>query len=162
MKRAIFAVCLAALTGLAAPAVAQTAQDSIIAQLTEQGFTRIQVGRTFLGRVRIVATSADYSREIVFNPHTGEILRDYWDDLDDSDAGFQGRLATPGGGSSGADRDRDGDGSGSGSGSGGRDRDDDDDDDRDEDRNDDRDDDRDDDDDDDGGKGRGRGRGGDD
>lgn len=63
--------------------LAQTAQDSIVRQLTQQGFRDITVSRTFLGRVRIMAMSDDLRREIVFNPATGEIIRDYWEDLDD-------------------------------------------------------------------------------
>jgi hypothetical protein len=64
---------------------AQTAEEAIIAQLTQQGFTNISVSRTLLGRTRIEATSASLRREIVFNPATGVILRDYWQDLDDDD-----------------------------------------------------------------------------
>lgn len=49
-----------------------------MSQLREQGFTRIQITRTLLGRSRIVATSKTLTREIVINPATGAILRDYW------------------------------------------------------------------------------------
>jgi hypothetical protein len=63
---------------LPAFAAAQTVQDSIISQLQNQGFTQIEVSRTLLGRVILKATSSQLERELVFNPTTGEILRDYW------------------------------------------------------------------------------------
>jgi hypothetical protein len=65
-------------------AAAQSVQDSIIAQLQAQGFTQIEVSRTLLGRVRVKATSATLERELVFNPNTGEILRDYWENRSDN------------------------------------------------------------------------------
>ena len=61
-------------------ATAQSVQDQIVSQLTAQGFTRIEVSRTLLGRIKIDAKSATLDRELVFNPVTGEILRDYWHD----------------------------------------------------------------------------------
>ena len=168
-------------------ATAQSVQDQIVSQLTAQGFTRIEVSRTLLGRVKIEARSATLERELVFNPVTGEILRDYWEDRDDgsaaaprvliprvgddddrpttSAAASAGRGSGSGnsGGSSGSSRDddrADDDRSGSGNGGGSSRSDDRDDDDSAEDDRaaDDRDDDRDDD----SGRGRGRGRGGDD
>lgn len=70
-------ICLLFL-GSPLPAAAQTLQEQIIAQLTEQGFDALTVNRTLLGRVRIVAQRGDLERELVFNPQTGEILRDLW------------------------------------------------------------------------------------
>ncbi len=107
--------------------LAQTAEDQVVNQLRRQGYREITLQRTLLGRTRIVATGAAGRREIILNPSTGAILRDY---IDRSDS----------------DRDRDD------RTDRGRDRDDDDDDD-DDDRDDDRGgrDDDDDDDDDDGG-----------
>jgi len=60
------------------PALAQSVQDQIISQLTDQGFGNFEISRTLLGRVRILTKSNTLSREMVFNPVTGEILRDYW------------------------------------------------------------------------------------
>ena len=57
---------------------AQSVQESIVAQLQAQGFNQIRVERTWLGRVRIVALSPTLERELVFNPQSGEILRDFW------------------------------------------------------------------------------------
>jgi len=58
-------------------AVASTYEEAIIEQLMEQGFADVQVSKTFLGRLRFVASAGQQRREIVINPYTGEILRDY-------------------------------------------------------------------------------------
>jgi hypothetical protein len=73
----VFAVCM-----LGTSAFADDVKDSIISQLVDQGFNKIEVSRTFLGRSRITAKSATFEREIIFNPMTGEILRDYSTALD--------------------------------------------------------------------------------
>lgn len=65
------------LVAMAGPVVAETLQDRVIRQLDEDGYTRVEVSRTFLGRVRMVATAPDARREIVISPSTGTILRDY-------------------------------------------------------------------------------------
>jgi hypothetical protein len=67
-----------ALLAFGAPVHAQSIQDSIVTQLQEQGYTDIVVNRTLLGRVRVVARNQTHERELVFNPTTGELLRDYW------------------------------------------------------------------------------------
>lgn len=51
-------------------------QDDIVERLVEAGFGKIEITRTLLGRVRIVATKGNVRRELVINPRTGEILRD--------------------------------------------------------------------------------------
>lgn len=66
----------------ALPATAQSVQEQIVSQLAGQGFTKIELSRTFLGRVRVLASSDKLVRELVFNPATGEILRDYWEEID--------------------------------------------------------------------------------
>jgi hypothetical protein len=127
---------------------AQGFADSVVDQLRRQGFSRISVGRTLLGRTQIVAEGNGGRREIILNPRTGEILRDLWqsnsnsgsgsgggnrivrdsrnDDSDDDDSG-RGR----GRGRGGDDGDRDRrDDDNRGSGGGGDDDDDDDDDDK--------------------------------
>ena len=60
------------------PAQARDMATSIIRQLTGQGFVNVVQERTLLGRVRITATRNGGFREIIFNPKTGEILRDFW------------------------------------------------------------------------------------
>jgi hypothetical protein len=66
---------------IAVPAAAQTnpfVQDLVL-MLQEQGYTRFWVTRTWLGRLRIRAISDTFRREIIMNPKTGEILRDFWE-----------------------------------------------------------------------------------
>lgn len=52
-------------------------QDIVTASLMAQGYEVQLVHWTLLGRIRIVAVNATIRREIVINPNTGEILRDY-------------------------------------------------------------------------------------
>ena len=73
-------IYLAAALGLALAGSVQ-AQDlvgGITDQLRGLGFEQIDVKQTLLGRTRIVARSAEGQREIILNPNTGEILRDFW------------------------------------------------------------------------------------
>ncbi len=72
-------ICLICLALLGAPSavVAQSIESQMISQLTDQGFDDLEITRTLLGRVRIIGYSDTYRRELVFNPATGEILRDY-------------------------------------------------------------------------------------
>lgn len=64
--------------GLAQPAPAQPVPaDQIVAQLMEKGYVIVLNERTWLGRGRVVADRLGVRRELVFNPGTGEILRDY-------------------------------------------------------------------------------------
>ena len=83
-RRLLLLACLS-LAPLGGVAQAQTAPDRIVQQLRDQGFDEIEVTRTWLGRVRIVAEEDDTLREIILNPNTGHILRDYWVALDDGD-----------------------------------------------------------------------------
>jgi hypothetical protein len=63
--------------GLALPGWSMTVEERLTAGLQDQGYTILEKGYTFLGRLRIVAESDEIHREIVVNPGTGEILRDY-------------------------------------------------------------------------------------
>ncbi|SLN50195.1 hypothetical protein ROJ8625_02478 [Roseivivax jejudonensis] len=90
MKRRVFLAGAAAL--VVAPACAAEAQglaESVAEQLRAQGFGNIRVSRTWLGRIRIVADGPAGQREIVIDPSTGSVLRDYTDrrrgDDDDDD-----------------------------------------------------------------------------
>jgi hypothetical protein len=68
----------AGLALVASVALGQSPAEAVVQQLRQQGYVEFAVSRTLLGRVRVVATARDGSqREIVFNPATGEILRDY-------------------------------------------------------------------------------------
>lgn len=71
-KTVLFLAMLAAL-----PAGAGTLEQELTQQLQSQGYGQVQASRTWLGRLRLQARSGDLMREIVVNPNTGEILRDY-------------------------------------------------------------------------------------
>lgn len=75
MKQRLLA-CLLLVT-LSGPALARTVEDRLISGLKAQGYVVLEDGFTWLGRLRIVAENATYHREIVVNPETGEVLRDY-------------------------------------------------------------------------------------
>ena len=53
--------------------------------MLKQGYSDITTSQTWLGRTRIIAIGEDSRREIIVNPRTGEILRDFWQDIDDDD-----------------------------------------------------------------------------
>ncbi len=57
---------------------AQALTDTLVAELRAQGFTKITLTRTWLGRILIIGMDEAGQREIVVNPNTGEILRDYF------------------------------------------------------------------------------------
>lgn len=62
---------------MAGPALAsRDFVEEIVRELKDQGYRKIQVSRTMLGRMRITAENERGSREIIVNPATGEILRD--------------------------------------------------------------------------------------
>ena len=75
-RQSLFVGAAAAL--LPSVAFAADFADKIIRRLRKQGYTDITTSRTLLGRVRILAWRGGESREIILNPHTGEILRDVW------------------------------------------------------------------------------------
>ncbi len=76
MERRKFLAIMSAAALAPALAWAGPLEDSIVRQLKGQGYSRIVVSRTLLGRTRFVATSRTHRREIILNPRTGEILRD--------------------------------------------------------------------------------------
>jgi hypothetical protein len=71
------ALALSIWLGMQGLALAMTIEEQVRSSLTEQGYEIIEEGYTFLGRLRIVAVRGDIRREIVVDPRTGEILRDY-------------------------------------------------------------------------------------
>lgn len=92
MKRRTFlkqflAATAAASILAASPVAAASLEERVVEQLREQGFESIRISRTWLGRLRIKARGRGYEREIIINPRTGEILRDFWED-EDEDAGL--------------------------------------------------------------------------
>ena len=62
---------------LATPLAAQDVGSQISEQLRAQGYDAVVVTKTWLGRLRIEARSDGQTREIIVNPRTGEILRDF-------------------------------------------------------------------------------------
>jgi hypothetical protein len=109
---------LAVVAGLLGPAAhASETQDRIIAELQDQGYSRIEVSRTLLGRTRIVAEGDDYVREIVLNPASGVILRDFLKrhqgGEDDGGSGASVTAGSRDGASGGTSDDRSGSSSGS-------------------------------------------------
>ena len=113
------------------PALAQDVVAGIVRQLEQRGYRDIAVSRTWLGRVRILAQGPRGLREIIFNPATGEILRDLTtrdgrtgaaggdllggdddgkdDDGDDDDGGEDDHSGHDGGGSGGGEGEGDDD-----------------------------------------------------
>lgn len=81
------ALCLnAAIALLALPVFAQHSKvqspmespaTQVVQSLLEHGYVILKHERTWLGRGRILAKKDGMQREVVFNPGTGEILRDY-------------------------------------------------------------------------------------
>ncbi|WP_151718560.1 hypothetical protein [Gemmobacter serpentinus] len=63
------------------PAFAEPMAESIRNQLSAQGYTQIETRYTWLGRLQVMARRSGHQREIVINPNTGEILRDYQERL---------------------------------------------------------------------------------
>jgi len=93
MKRRDFLLLGSIMLVAARPAAANTFVDSLIGVLREEGYRNFEISSTFLGRTRIVASSATRRREVVLNPRTGEILRDYWVNLDNSNAASGGAVS---------------------------------------------------------------------
>ncbi len=77
MKWRNMVLALAVAGSLTGPAAANELTDEVTTALVTQGYEIVQMNRTWLGRVRIVAESDEVRREIVINPYTGEVLRDY-------------------------------------------------------------------------------------
>lgn len=80
------------LLAVSGPASATERVDQIVQALRREGYTRIEISRTWLGRTRILASGGSGQREIVVQPATGEVLRDIESESEseDDDSG-QGR-----------------------------------------------------------------------
>lgn len=77
IRRTFVSLVLGTAVLAAGPAMADYT-DQVKKQLRSQGFGRIEVSSTMLGRTRILASNKTGQREIILNPRTGEILRDMW------------------------------------------------------------------------------------
>ncbi|WP_185968558.1 hypothetical protein [Paracoccus sp. M683] len=71
----LLAVALACWTPMAALAGPDYA-GQVTTQLLDQGYRRIEVRRTLLGRVVITAEGNGHTREVVIDPRSGSLLRD--------------------------------------------------------------------------------------
>ncbi len=113
MKRRDFIAYLGAAIVAPGLAIADGMVDTLVVQLRRQGYGSIDISRTWLGRTRILAISNTYRREIILNPRTGEILRDYWVDISADGSNPTGLLSPEGegeaAGQSGEDDDAGGD-----------------------------------------------------
>ncbi len=56
---------------------AASLDEQVAEQLRIYGYTDVEISHTLLGRLRVVGHDGDREREIIVNPRTGEILRDY-------------------------------------------------------------------------------------
>ncbi len=94
MKLTTFVLIAATLTGSAA--MAQTAMDPVVTQLTQSGYTNVTVEQ--IGQVyKIKATLNGQTRELVYDAQTGKLLSDR---LDTNGDGLMDKvLVGPGGGS---------------------------------------------------------------
>lgn len=97
MRNGLMALAAAAVL-CAGPGLAQNYEADIMAQLQGQGYDGITLSHTWLGRTRIVAMLNGDLREIVFDPNTGEILRDLSrlavTDSGPSDSDYDGSVAS--------------------------------------------------------------------
>jgi hypothetical protein len=74
-------------------ALAESVSDRIFANLRAQGYFVVQQDRTWLGRIWVLARNKTVQREVVFDPTTGEVLRDYTVLLADLESQMQIDLA---------------------------------------------------------------------
>ena len=95
MLRSVLIIVFLAFATSPALAAGDFVRDKILQDLREDGYSHVKISRTFLGRMRFVATKSGSRREIVVNPVNGVILRDYVRFLRVSDDSSQ---TTPSGG----------------------------------------------------------------
>ncbi len=77
MNRRVFILASAGFIALGQGAVAAPAEDQVARAISGQGFRITSRKRTFLGRVRFTAVRGNVEREVVVDPSSGEVLRDY-------------------------------------------------------------------------------------
>ena len=95
MRKTLKIACMLLFAAFAMPEMAQAQANKtevvvagLISELQTSGYSNISERRTWLGRLRIRAERGEYIREIIINPRTGEILRDYHFELEDGLFGF--------------------------------------------------------------------------
>lgn len=75
LRKIMLGACLVGLS--AGISWAETLDKAVCDELEKQGYTSVKVSTTWLGRIIIRARLNGGHREIVINPATNEILRDY-------------------------------------------------------------------------------------
>ncbi|HPD92108.1 MAG: hypothetical protein H6900_09765 [Rhodobacter sp.] len=93
-------------------------QDPVVARLRNEGYSQVEVSRTWLGRTRILASGPQGQREVILSRNSGEVLRDHMLSGPGAapDGGPAEGEASPGGGPEGG---AEGGGGGDGGGDGG-------------------------------------------
>ena len=115
MNRRVFLLTSAGSLLLASPVLAAASyEDDVARTLVGQGFIITSRRRTLLGRVRFTASRGEMRREVVVDPSSGEILRDYSQKT--GDAGVEVSAGNKEGGSSGEGSASGGEGSSGGGG----------------------------------------------
>lgn len=76
MKRCLIMITLLANCTLGTASFAQDVPDALTDQLKNQGFTVVETGRTWLGRILVRATDGTTDREIVLERGSGQVLHD--------------------------------------------------------------------------------------
>lgn len=79
-------------------ASAQEFEDVLVSKMQSDGYRLVERKQSLLGRVILEFRSDKHERQIIIKPNTGEIIRDYAEDLDDEDdepEGWLGRLLNP-------------------------------------------------------------------
>jgi len=77
MRSSLIFASFAAVFLLQSPVQAQqSVADDVIARIEAEGFTVVEVKRSWLGRIVITASDQDDLREVVLNRTSGEVLRD--------------------------------------------------------------------------------------
>ena len=77
MNRRVFILASAGFIALGQGATAAPAEEQVARAISGQGFRITSRKRTFLGRVRFTAVRGNVEREVVVDPSSGEVLRDY-------------------------------------------------------------------------------------
>jgi hypothetical protein len=120
-RRVFLLTSLGALVSAPSAFAAATPEDLVARDLVGSGFRITSRRRTLLGRVRFVAVRGETEREVVLDPSSGEILRDYSRDYGRGEGSeSSGRGTSSSGEPSGGDGEGEGEGENQSSGEGER------------------------------------------
>lgn len=77
MRPALHTVLIVAFACFAgAGHAADASAEKVIAEMTAQGVSEIQVSKTFLGRTKIRGLNADFVYLVILDPKTGKVVKD--------------------------------------------------------------------------------------